>query len=363
MSQPNSAPAEGGEAKKDVLYDRDAVKDKIGEKLAEIHAGEPEGEEAPPQPEADPTPKQPDPEPEPQAEAPSQSPATPEKAPETETPQLPANLMRSAKAYQWTDDGIKDVFESMGEKGALAFFSNIHEQRNQQTREWAKLGQQKKEIEQQQAQQAPHRRPADPVAMPTQEELETASTATKQFYQGLAEESGNPQLADQFRKAVDEEVDKRLKPLQEQMEMTSQHIQQQRQQQVAAQIDSFFSDPAMKGYTELYGTDRASCTEEQRSNRDKVVEQASYIYRGAAEHDKVLDLSQALYDAHTLLSSEYSKTAARKELEDQVKSRSQGRVEQPRGSETKNPTPTTKDGYRQQALDVIGKKLAEINSS
>jgi hypothetical protein len=87
------------------------------------------------------------------------------------------------------------------------------------------------------------------------------------------------------------------------------------------QIDGFFGSKDLADYAEAYGKSAADMKPEQMAARQKVLEVAELLVRGARQSGKTLSLEDALTMAHDSTSGPVKTQAVRRQIVEQAKTR------------------------------------------
>lgn len=236
------------------------------------------------------------------------------------SPTLPAAIVRSLKAYQWTNDEIEEAF-TRDPEGFLTTASKIHASRIQETQGWAALGRAQRDEDSSLMPDAGQKAEPDPaVAFPD------GGIAPIDFDQ-LAEASGYDK--DALIKAFGplattiEAINKILPTLNDSVDYAEQHRQTE-QATLARQIDDFFQSDDLKPYQEFYGESWDSASNDQVGQRNKALTLADHMIVGAAQHGQIISTADALELAHHTVAAEVKTSVVRKELAKQVTQRRKG---------------------------------------
>lgn len=227
-------------------------------------------------------------------------------------PTLPGHLVRSLKAYGWSDEDIQSSYQTSGEKFLLTA-QNIHNSRNKETSQWAEAGRAARAN-----QPAPEARPTDSPHIDTKtggfKLLDVAE---------MGEEYGNPELIERIVGPINAALT-RINSVLPDLSVGIQTVQKSRTDQLAQQIDGFFGGPELKTFAEAYGKDTASLTEPQIEARNKVLEMADALVAGAKQQGRKLAVNDALMMAHDHVSSGLKAQTIRKQIQTSVQKRSAG---------------------------------------
>jgi len=212
-----------------------------------------------------------------------------------DTKVLPEAYVRAATSYGWTREDAIEFFNSDPER-ALTTFSNIYQTRNRASAEFAAIGRQYQEKHEESTEvQKPSFPQVDEVKLREKygEEAEPLIEMLKAQNQTLN------QLASQLPKPSQKLV-KKDRVFESTVEESG----------VEQQIHSFFESDAMKPWEAVYGKLEFGQTWEdltpgQRAMRQKLLVRADQIAGGAHLQRVDMKLSEALENAHLLVTQQY----------------------------------------------------------
>lgn len=230
-----------------------------------------------------------------------------------DAPTLPATHIRSLKAYGWTDAEIAEKTDEVGFETMKSFAAQIHLNRINETKHWAALGRQEREIPARAPQQAPGAA-RDPKAGLSRIDVD----ALKKQYEG-------DEVVGAIIEKIAGPVNETIAALNEMLPQVTASIERTRASElksVANQLDAFFASPTLKPYAELYGDGFDTASQTQWENRNKVLTYADALTVGASRQGRSLPLIEALELAHDAVASGYKAAAIRNEIKTKVKQRS-----------------------------------------
>ena len=244
-------------------------------------------------------------------------------------PVIPAAYTRSLKAYGWTDEEIKDAHKA-DPANFLRTAAKFHETRNEETRRLSDLGR---------------------VAKTQQ--VETPPASTPKFDVEALKKTYGP----------NEPIIKQMELLNARLESQDNWVAQSRAAQAKAeadtlgrQIDGFFGSKDLADYAEAYGKTATDMKPEQMTARQKVLETAELLIRGAKQSGKAMSLEDALTMAHDSVSGPVKTQAVRKQIVEQAKTRNAAISLKPGTRATPKPAP----GDRKVLETTVGKGLASV---
>jgi hypothetical protein len=226
-------------------------------------------------------------------------------------------LMRAAEWAGMKEEAV-DLYKTDKDK-AMSMLRKIHAKQNALTAQYAEAGRQRLEAGRQQQQTATQ------TVTTTQAASKIDWDKTKKIYEdmGLEEEQIEAILAPQ--RAAIEAAEQRAQAAEN---AASEYAARQVRQAALQQVADFFVSDRLKPYTKLYGDkfDVNKISDKQRELIDKAVMiRAGYAATTGGE----LPLSDALEQAHSLVSSEYLAQAEREKLKGSVKKRRNGSTQKP----------------------------------
>lgn len=262
-----------------------------------------------------------------------EQPKVEEKTPST-GPTLPAAVVRSLKAYDWTDDDIARAMKSDPANFIIAA-QKIHANRTAETAQWANLGRQTKAAQQQNTPSATQKTEA-PAHIDPQSGLFRPLNVDQ-----MVEKFGNEEIVREITAPVNEMIAQINMILPDLVNGVS-TIRQSKQETLARQVDQFFGQKELEPYQTVYGKDFDTMDTDQTKARNQVLEMADALIAGAAQQNRKLSVTDALTMAHDHVSSGFKKETTRKEIKATVQKRSQSMTMKPSKSGTK-PSGTPKN--------------------
>jgi hypothetical protein len=247
-------------------------------------------------------------------------------------PVIPAAYTRSLKAYGWTDEEIKDAHKA-DPANFLRTAAKFHESRNEETRRLADLGR----LAKQQAES---------------QQTQTLASTPKFDVEALKKTYG-----------PNEPIIKQMELLNARLEAQDKWVTQSQAATAKAeadalgrQIDGFFGSKDLTDYAEAYGKSAADMTPEQMTARQKVLETAELLIRGARQSGKTMSLEDALTVAHDSVSGPVKTQAVRKQIVEQAKTRNAAISLKPGTRATPKPAP----GDRKVLETTVSKGLSSV---
>lgn len=240
-------------------------------------------------------------------------------------PTLPDAYRRSLHAYGWKDEEIDQNLEALGER-FIDTAARIHTNRNQELTSWADAGRKARE----QRQSAPASQgQAQPSTNQPPEGLQPVDIAKLKEKYGEDEEE-LVELASRVNATVEQ-----VRQILPQVQQAQRVVQQAEVDALVREIDTFFRDDSLKPFTDRYGDGQASLTDEQRQNRDAVLDLADAMIEGAQLQGRELSVQQALTYAHDSLTADQQASAVREAVKQEAKRRNRGISQRPsnRGSQ------------------------------
>ncbi len=227
---------------------------------------------------------------------------------DTEEVQLPDAYYRAAIHQGWKPDEIKEFFEA-NPKLAIKTLAKNHESTNKLNSEFARMGRIK-----------PESKVAD---LPTATE---AIAATSVDMDAIKEQYGDDSAIVKAMTVMQARLDSI--PEQPTGQPTYDNVYEgvRHDDPMRATVDKFFTDPTVKPYKDFYGegVDTAKLTQEQHSNRFKMLQMAEDIVIGSQAHGRDITVEAAMEAAHLLVSEPVREKAVRAELKATVKRRAKG---------------------------------------
>lgn len=243
-------------------------------------------------------------------------------------PTLPDAHIRSLKAYEWTEDEIKEALDNDPD-GFSKIAEKVHNTRVKESQKWAELGRQRKQDsqpEQSQPQQSQSPNQQTQSATPN-------NGLTPIDVEALKKEYGDDELVERLAGPVNQAIQQvnQMLPV---LEQSQQYTQQAQQSQLEQMVDSFFQSDTMKPYQDLYGPSFQSADDTQYEQRQKVLETADALVVGAQAQGRDLNFREAMQLAHDLASGDFKSQQARAELKSKVQKRNKGKTQRPSKSAT-----------------------------
>jgi hypothetical protein len=236
----------------------------------------------------------------------------PAEAATKKAPTLPDSYRRSLKAYEWTDEEIDANLKSLG-ASFIQTAAKIHASRTKEATAWAELGRKS-------------RQPAPSVtegkSAKTASEVQDESPTLKPIdTEALKKQYGEDfsQIAAPVNEAID-----RINRIMPEIRKSQKRQQEMELETLGRQIDNFFSGEDMKPYHKIYGTSSKALTEEQFTERHKVLEMADALIGGAKQQGRSIALNEALQLALDSTSGEVKEKVARESIKKTLKERSKG---------------------------------------
>ncbi len=230
-----------------------------------------------------------------------------------EVTEIPAAYMKAAKHQEWTEQEVKDLYETNPEV-AERTFARLLETTSTLAKDFSKIGQTKRRLAEEEA-----NRTVAPAVTEKAPELDAEMT---EGIKKLREEFGDG-MADMFEKIVSrpEPV-----PVQQPARQPSSVVQEN--ELLAQQVNTFFRDADMTSYADFYGVvakndkDWMGLTGSQVNNRYDVSEMANDIIAGAETQGRNVGVIEALEMAHMSISGPVKEKAIREDIESKVVKRS-----------------------------------------
>lgn len=297
---------------------------------------------------------------------------------------IPPHLIDAARRRGWSEDRIQRLVKADPDL-ALDTFEQLHEDANELSRRYAEMGRMMSGQAGNTPPQGQGQPPAQPYAgqqPPLQGQQQFQPPAYQspqpgpngQQQQGGFQQNGllptfqfaeevTKDLDEDFRKGVLDNVASHLNQINDVINnVVVQHqnwIQERQNEVLYQQVDQFFE--GQKGYEKLYGAgkDHASLSAEERQARMQVVQEADAIRAGAAYQGRQLTVQEALSMAHNLVSASYTKEAARREVQGQIRKRD-GQITV-RPTHRSGPPVNSKDPLAK-ATATASRKLRELNA-
>lgn len=248
--------------------------------------------------------------------------STPEKDDEELEP-VPQAYLQAAKAYGWSDEKIERMLE-LDRGAALDTLAGMYETRNKINAHYSAMGRHAKQ------QQGDKNKPAAP-SVPTINEAEIEAA--------LGKEEAAPIIS---LLKQQNEVIKALQPTAEPEPQNTALLPDLDQRAASAveesgveqQINLFFESDAMSPFKEVYGEMNIGQTMDDlasghRKHRWAVLQKADSIIGGAKMQGRDVSLTDALLDAHLLVTQKYRDKITVDSIRKKVVKRSKGRTLKP----------------------------------
>lgn len=251
---------------------------------------------------------------------------------EDPAPTFPGAWRRTLHAYDWTDDEIAEAMDQ--EPNARASFmataQKLHANRNAELAKWADMGRKERN-----AQPDAATEPGKPAVDP-----ETGKFAPSNI-EALVEKYGNEDLVREIAQPFNDMLDQ-INGIMPDLVSGVQSIRESRQQVLSGQIEQFFGSEDLKAYSEVYGADPNSLSEDQVETRNKVLEFADALVAGASLQGRKLSAVEAMELAHDSVSGEFKEKAIRTKIRKSVTARSKGISLKPTGKVAQKAGPKTR---------------------
>lgn len=255
------------------------------------------------------------------------------------TPTLPAAQVRSLKAFGWSDD---EIAEAIGTPHFAKTVERIHATRAKSTQQWADLGRAKRDSEQENA------GGTEQGAGQTSGRIDAAA---------LKEKYGSDELIDELVGPINAAYD-RMEAMLPDIQAGQVAMNDANFAAAKASVDQFFKADDMKAYSSAYGAESASLTNDQRGNRERLLEMADYIRVGSDIQGHEMTIHEAMGYAHEVVGSSFKAEAVRKDLSKSVKQRSASITLRPStvvpGSRTGSTTPSELEKNVRERLASLG---------
>jgi hypothetical protein len=244
--------------------------------------------------------------------------------PDANAPTLPAALVRTLKAYEWTDAEIAQNLKVLGSK-FVETAAKLHKNRNDETLKWAEAGRQQKAQQQQQRQNAPA-------------QVDTSAALPMLDMKALKTEFGDDKLFDKIVGPVNAAIERMNLVLPQLQQVQNQSVTNQ-QETLVRHIDGFFGGKELEPYKEVYGdASTIGSNKTHQDARNKVLEMADALMVGAGAQGRSLTLGEALTLAHDSISSGYKIKAVRTTIKKELVQRSKAITQRPSGRAPNNPS-------------------------
>ena len=282
----------------------------------------------------------------------------------SDAPTLPDAHRRSLYAYGWTDDEIDQNLQHLGDQ-FIRTAERIHSNRNSELQQFAQAGRAAREQEgggQQsgQGQDGPHQKTTQTGNQPTGD---TPSGLKPIDADALKKQYGEDELIDSIVGPVNATIEQ-LNQVLPQVQQGQQAVEQAELDRVTKQVDEFFGrEDIAKPYSDLYGGNDDSLSDEQTKAREQVLDTAYDLMLGHQQlKGQSLPIGDALEQAHEIVAADHKTAAARKTVKKEAAQRSRGRVQRPsnkRGSrEKKNGRPRSREELEQRTSQRLADAMS-----
>lgn len=269
-------------------------------------------------------------------------------------PTLPAAYRRTLQAYEWTDEEIDEAF-TQNPTGFLVTASKLHRSRSDEIARWAQLGRASRENVQEGGDDSP---------APAKGKGGTSSEAPGLIplidAEAIAEKYGDEELVGEIVGPVNDAI-KRINAYLPDLTASVSEMQAAKKDQLAREVDSFFTSNELKPYSDLYGESFETGTPDQQRKRVEVLQTADALVIGAKLQGRSLKASEALALAHDSVSAGHKVAAVRKEVKSSVKKRAKGVTLKPSrrgGKSTESDAPARN---RAELEAKVASRLSSIN--
>lgn len=245
-------------------------------------------------------------------------------------PTLPDAYRRSLKAYEWTDEEIDANLKSMG-PAFIATAAKLHQTRNKEVAEWAKIGRQARDPAPTQTQTTDTRTASQPQQPATLQRVDVEKLKKQYGEEALIDEIVGP-----MNRVVDQ-INQILPTIQQ----TQYRSKQAELETLGRQVDGFFGGKDMTTYKDQYGASSAGLNDSQLEARQKVLEMADALIVGAGQQGRMLTFGEAMQLAHDSVSSGTQKKAARQEIAGKLQQRNKGISLKPSGKSAVKTSPAS----------------------
>jgi len=227
---------------------------------------------------------------------------------------LPAAYRRSLKAVGWQEDEI-DKFWAGDPELAMKTFERVHMGRNKETADWARLGRQIRQGAE----------PAPVAAAPADQSAGGSAGGLMPIdVEALVEQyGGNEDMIKAIVGPVNSAINTLNAALPE-VQAGVAAIRQSKQDTLGQQIEDFYGSTELVPYAKVYGNLKDGLTEDQQTNRHKMLGLADDMRAGASVSGRDLSPGEAMEMAHAAVASDYKAEAIRTEIKKSTKKRAAG---------------------------------------
>ena len=233
---------------------------------------------------------------------------TDSEAADDDLPMLPSGHRLAALAKGYTTEEV-DHFLKTHPDEAMGRFGELFDERKKESAMWSDRGRRLAQTDQSVVE--PPKVLADPKD----------PAATPLFVaKALAEEFGNEDLINALVPRLNTMIEE-SNTLKQERAQTADRDRKRQESYLLQVTDEFFGSKAMEPSKETYGTGYGSATEEQMTQRMKLLNQADEIAKGAADHGREIPDLEALERAHMILSQGSRDEIIRQGIRDELKQR------------------------------------------
>jgi len=338
--------------------------------------------EGPAEPEPEPEDSTPEPDPEPEPEPAEETEPEPEPTPEpelkdedgskdTEDPpeatEIPEGYVRAARRQGWSDEDIADEIKANPDR-ALRLFQNAYETTNKATRDFAAIGRAQAEATRKAAEEKANVETPEVKDYITVDEIakiadgdEATAAALRTINQVAKEQAA--ELA-KYRKAGPSTED--LSFARSDQAAATARANAAANEADQRRVNEFFGAENMKPYGDFYGVisknqDMGDITPNQYNHRIEVMQVADQLIVGKAAQGMNLPVTEALEDAHLLVTESIREKIITDGIRSSLKKRSKSKTLRPSaGKKTSVSNEPTKAKDRDEAVANAGRRLAKL---
>ncbi len=229
-------------------------------------------------------------------------------AADNESSTLPANYRRAALARGWTNEEV-DHYTVLKPEEAMDTFKDVFEAWREENSRYSTRGRQLRD--------------ADPVkpsdASEKSEDADDGAMGSIDA-KALIEQYGNDDIINALVAPVNAAIE-RVNAMQKAQQEAVAITQTSQQEALATTVTEFFGSAEMKSYTDVYGSDIATMTEDQEAARLALLQEADCIWTGASAHGQDMTVADAMSRALAIVSSGTKDVAIRNEIRASLKKR------------------------------------------
>ncbi len=232
-------------------------------------------------------------------------------AADNESSTLPAKYRRAALARGWTNEEV-DHYTALKPDEAMATLKDVYEAWREENSRYSVRGRQLRDT--------------DPVKPSGKLDASGKSEDADDGIVGsidaktLIDQYGNEDLVNALVAPVNAAIE-RVNAMQKAQQEAVAITQTSQQEALANTVKEFFGSAEMKSYTEVYGSDIATMTEDQEAARLALLQEADCIWTGASAHGQDMTVADAMSRALAIVSSETKDVAIRNEIRASLKKR------------------------------------------